>query len=70
MIDNRKYGTFRIYSENIFIEVSKFGVNIKCELEDDLLSEFENLCENIIEKSNYVTFGYNNSYTIYENGKK
>ena len=72
MIDNRNYGTFIIHSEDIFIEVSKFGViiNIKCKLEDDLSSEFENLCENIIEKSNYATFGYNNSYTIYENGKK
>lgn len=72
MIDNRNYGTFIIHFEDIFIEVSKFGViiNIKCELEDDLLSTFENLCENILEKSNYVTVGYNNSYTIYENGKK
>ena len=72
MIDNRNYGTFIVHSENIFIEVSKFGViiNIKCKLEDDLLSKFENLCENIIEKSNYVTVRYNNSYTIYENGKK
>lgn len=72
MIDNRNYGTFIVHSENIFIEVSKFGViiNIKCKLEDDLLSKFENLCENIIEKSNYVTVRYNNSYTIYENVKK
>ena len=72
MIDNRNYGIFIINSEDIFIEVSKFGVNIniKCELEDGLLSKFENLCENILEKSNYVTFEYNNSYTIYENGKK
>lgn len=72
MIDNRNYGTFIIHFEDIFIEVSKFGVNIniKCELEDDLLSIFENLCENILEKSNYVTVRYNNSYTIYENGKK
>ena len=63
MIDNRNYGTFIVHSENIFIEVSKFGViiNIKCKLEDDLLSKFENLCENIIEKSNYVTVRYNNS---------
>lgn len=72
MIDNRNYGTFIIHSEDIFIEVSKFGViiTVKCELEDNLLSIFENLCENILEKSNYVTFRYNNSYTIYENGKK
>lgn len=72
MIDNRNYGTFIVHSENIFIEVSKFGViiNIKCKLEDDLLSKFENLWKNILEKSNYVTFRYNNSYTIYENGKK
>lgn len=72
MIDNRNYGTFILHSENIFIEVSKFGViiNIKCKLEDDLLSKFENLWKNILEKSNYVTFRYNNSYTIYENGKK
>lgn len=72
MIDTRNYGTFIVHFENIFIEVSKFGViiNIKCKLEDDLLSKFENLCENIIEKSNYVTVRYNNSYTIYENGKK
>lgn len=72
MIDNRNYGTFIINSEYIFIEVSKFGViiNVKCELEDNLLSTFENLCKNILDKSNYVTFGYNNSYTIYENGKK
>lgn len=72
MINNRNYGTFIIHSEDIFIEVSKFGViiNIKCELEDDLLSSFENLYENILEKSNYVAVGYNNSYTIYENGKK
>lgn len=72
MIDNRNYGTFIIHSEDIFIEVSKFGViiTVKCELENELLSTFENLCENIIEKSNYVTFRYNNSYTIYENGKK
>ena len=72
MIDNRNYGTFIINSEDIFIEVSKFGVNInvKYKLEGKLLSIFENLCENISEKSNYVTFRYNNSYTIYENGKK
>ena len=72
MIDNRNYGTFIIHSEDIFIEVSKFGVNInvKYKLEGNLLSIFENLCENISEKSNYVTFRYNNSYTIYENSKK
>ena len=72
MIDNRNYGTFIIHFDDIFIEVSKFGViiNIKCKLEDNLLSTFENLCKNILEKSNYVTVKYNNSYTIYENGKK
>ena len=72
MIDNRNYGTFIIHSEDIFIEVSKFGVNInvKYKLEGNLSSIFENLCENISEKSNYVTIRYNNSYTIYENGKK
>lgn len=72
MIDNRNYGTFIIHSGDIFIEVSKFGIiiNIKCKLEDNLLSTFENLCKNILDKSNYVTFRYNNSYTIYENGKK
>ena len=72
MIDNRNYGTFIIHFDDIFIEVSKFGViiNIKCKLEDNLLSTFENLCKNILEKSNYVTVKFNNSYTIYENGKK